>query len=68
MNQPDRLVVELTVYPRSTPHDRCPVCDGDVEVHQPDHTTPERLLVTCNHCKSWYLIDEAEDSMTLLPH
>jgi hypothetical protein len=67
MNQPDRLAVELTVFPRSSPHDRCPVCHRDVDVHQPDQTTPERLLATCIHCKAWFLIDEAADSMTLLP-
>ena len=33
----------------------CPRCDSVMTFHQPDPQLPERLLATCDACKSWYL-------------
>jgi hypothetical protein len=35
----------------------CPVCDAPLTLHQPDPELPDRLLATCDDCKSWYVTD-----------
>jgi hypothetical protein len=67
-NPPVRLNVELAVHALTNglPHS-CPLCDGDTQIHQPDDSTPDRLLATCARCKTWFLIDESETSMVQLP-
>ena len=53
----------LPSYPDGETELSCPVCDEELEIHQPDADLPDRLLATCGHCKTWYLIDvEAEES------
>lgn len=42
----------------------CPRCSEYLVVHMPDPDLPERLLGTCCECKSWYLMDAAEQTMT----
>jgi hypothetical protein len=32
-----------------------------MEFHQPDSAFPERMLATCHHCQSWYILDFAPD-------
>ena len=34
-----------------------PAAEKNLIVHQPDPETPDRLLGTCDECKSWYLMD-----------
>jgi hypothetical protein len=33
----------------------CPNCESSLTLHQPDPELPERLLATCDDCKSWYV-------------
>jgi hypothetical protein len=35
----------------------CPGCDLPLELHQPDHHDPQRLLGICSHCRAWHVID-----------
>jgi hypothetical protein len=34
---------------------RCPGCGFSLTLHQPDPELADRLLATCEECKSWYL-------------
>ena len=38
---------------------RCQECESTLRLHQPDTELPDRLLGTCDDCKSWFLIDVA---------
>jgi len=33
----------------------CPHCEYSLTLHQPDPELPDRLLATCDDCKSWFL-------------
>jgi hypothetical protein len=33
----------------------CPSCEADLTFHQPDTELADRLLATCDECKSWFL-------------
>ena len=33
----------------------CPRCENSLTMHQPDPQLPDRLLATCDDCKSWFL-------------
>ena len=33
----------------------CPRCEADCTLHQPDPELVDRLLATCDECKSWFL-------------
>jgi hypothetical protein len=33
----------------------CPVCECELTLHQPDPQLADRLLATCDECKSWFL-------------
>lgn len=35
----------------------CPTCSNSMELHQPDSGFPERMLWTCDHCATWFLMD-----------
>ena len=37
--------------------DECPGCGMELDIHQPDHGLPERLLGTCPACRSWHIIE-----------
>jgi hypothetical protein len=39
----------------------CQECESTLRLHQPDPELPDRLLGTCDDCKSWFLIDLAEE-------
>lgn len=43
----------------------CPACEGVLTLHQPDADLPDRLLATCEECKSWYLSNQ--DGSVLIP-
>ena len=43
----------------------CPRCENPVVLHQPDSDTPDRLLATCDDCKSWFLANG--DGTVLVP-
>ena len=36
---------------------RCPNCRVAMDLHQPVSEIPDRMLWTCVHCGSWYLMD-----------
>jgi hypothetical protein len=35
----------------------CPTCTNLMDLHQPDSGFPERMLWTCDHCATWFLMD-----------
>jgi hypothetical protein len=35
----------------------CPSCESPLAFHQPDPELTDRLLATCDECKSWYVTD-----------
>ena len=49
----------------SSPSLCCPRCESSLTLHQPDAELPNRLLATCEECKSWYLTDP--DGTDLIP-
>ena len=46
---------------------RCPVCRRPLTLHQPDPNWPDRLVGTCEGCRTWLLIDAAAGVMARLP-
>ncbi len=52
---------------RSITRARCTECESPLVIHQPDPRLPDRLLGTCEGCKSWHLIDGKRGVMALLP-
>jgi hypothetical protein len=45
----------------------CIHCFAPLDRHQPVESTPERLLGTCCECGAWFLIDEEEQVIVVLP-
>jgi hypothetical protein len=43
----------------------CPRCEYSLTLHQPDFGLPDRLLATCDECKSWFLANS--DGTLLVP-
>ena len=43
----------------------CPSCEHPLTLHQPDLDLPDRLLATCDECKSWFLANS--DATVLIP-
>ena len=43
----------------------CPQCDTPLTLHQPDEELVDRLLATCEACKSWFLANT--DATVLTP-
>lgn len=35
----------------------CLNCETPIEIHQPDSELPERMLGTCENCRTWYLVE-----------
>lgn len=47
----------------------CSQCDCELDLHQPNPATPERLLATCNDCGAWFLVDlQPDDAMARVTH
>jgi hypothetical protein len=42
----------------------CPQCEAHLTLHQPDPELPNRLLATCDECKSWYVTDSQGEVLT----
>jgi hypothetical protein len=36
----------------------CPDCDQGLNLHQPDETSPDHLLATCDSCTRWFALHE----------
>ena len=45
----------------------CPRCESALTLHQPDPDQPNRLLATCDECKSWFLTDSQATILIALP-
>lgn len=45
----------------------CPHCEFRLTLHQPDPELSDRLLATCEECKSWYLANLAGQISSALP-
>jgi hypothetical protein len=44
----------------------CPHCESPLQLHQPDPELADRLLATCDECKSWFLANSKANALTLL--
>ena len=55
--------------PESTESDAllCRNCGSDLDLHQPDLEMPERILGTCDECKTWYLFDGDLNGLEIAP-
>lgn len=56
----DSTDVDFTGFP-------CPSCQTPLDFHIPDPDLPNRLLATCEECKTWYLMDVIRREMISLP-
>jgi hypothetical protein len=45
----------------------CPRCREYLSLHIPDPELSDRMLATCEACKSWYLFDRIERRIVMLP-
>jgi hypothetical protein len=45
----------------------CPRCEYSLTIHQPDPDLPNRLLATCDECKSWFSTDSDVIAMAFMP-
>jgi hypothetical protein len=45
----------------------CPECECELTFHQPDPELADRLLATCDECKSWFLANSERDLLMALP-
>jgi hypothetical protein len=45
-------------------HLRCPRCGYYLTFHQPDPELEDRLLATCEECKSWYLANPGRAALS----
>jgi len=59
----------LISEPDSTESDAlvCRKCESDLTLHQPDTEMPDRLLGTCDKCKTWYLFDGDLECVEIAP-
>ena len=72
---PTTITVNLAVRYFSAGHGLsgfpCLSCDNSLDFHQPDPDLPQRMLGTCDACKSWHLLNFVADGpgavLTLLP-
>src|SRR5262249_37198314 len=46
----------------------CPRCHACLLIHQPDQHLPDRLLATCDECRTWFLIHAAVGVILRLPN
>jgi hypothetical protein len=46
----------------------CPQCENSLALHQPDPELPNRLLATCDDCKSWFLTDSDGVTLVAIPN
>jgi C4-type Zn-finger protein len=46
---------------------QCPSCDETLILHQPDVELPDRLLATCENCKSWFLTNSESSVLVPIP-
>jgi hypothetical protein len=42
----------------------CPRCENTLTLHQPDEELVDRLLATCDDCKSWFLTNTNASILT----
>ena len=45
----------------------CPQCETPLVLHQPDEELADRLLATCETCKSWFLANADASVLTPIP-
>ncbi len=45
----------------------CRKCGSDLTLHQPDPEMPERILGTCDECKTWCLFDGDLERVEIAP-
>ena len=45
----------------------CPRCESSLSIHQPESELPDRLLATCDECKTWFLANSEATSLVLIP-
>ena len=47
----------ISLHPDRLEGRLCPTCTNSMDLHQPDTGFPDRMLWTCNHCSTWFLMD-----------
>jgi hypothetical protein len=47
----------ISLHPDDIGSQPCPTCSNLMDLHQPDSGFPERMLWTCDHCATWFLMD-----------
>jgi hypothetical protein len=66
----DPVLVPI-IDPRRVPDDltqlTCPRCREYLSLHIPDPELSDRMLATCEACKSWFLFDRSERRIVMLP-
>jgi hypothetical protein len=45
----------------------CPQCGSPLTLNQPDPELANRLLGTCDDCKSWYVTNRKGTNLTPIP-
>ena len=60
-------LIRLTSDPDDPLVFQCTSCHDSLVLHQPDEDLPDRLLGTCQECRTWFLIDRATEVMVKLP-
>ena len=67
----DLVMVRFSTDPAGLSRLCCLSCGEPLDLHQPDSGFPERVLGTCDACRSWFLMDLVPDRdeavMVLLP-
>jgi hypothetical protein len=64
-------LIHLSTLPDDLDRLHCLHCRSDIAIHQPDESSPERMLGVCKACKYWFLMDRvpgtSEAILVLLP-
>jgi hypothetical protein len=68
---PKRIAVELSARLISLEKGGsflgCPHCACELNLHQPDESSPDQLLATCDACSRWYtLVDIGDGTSSLM--
>jgi hypothetical protein len=57
----------IALDPAALDRAHCPNCHCEITRHQPDKDLPDRLLGTCEVCKSWFLMDAGGQLLFAMP-
>ncbi len=49
--------VRYSTLPENYDEGRCLACDGPLDLHQLDLSSPDRIVGLCELCGAWYMMD-----------